>query len=122
MLPKRVMLVDDSKTIRITTGEILEGLGYEVMCCTDGFNAISNMISFNPDLVFIDVEMPRLDGLQTVRLIRANKTFREIPLVMLSSKDGIFDLAMAQNAGATDYIVKPPSQQSIQAVIAKLFT
>lgn len=120
MQPYRAMVIDDSRTIRTTTEALLKELGHEVMLCTDGFNGISNIMSFKPDIVFIDVEMPRLDGMQTVRLIRANDEYKNIPLVMLSSKDGIFDMAMAESAGANDYIVKPPVKESIESVIKKL--
>ncbi len=120
MEPIRVMVFDDSKTIRTTTEALLKEMGHSVLCCTDGFNGISHMVSYKPDIVLIDMEMPRLNGLQTVRLIRANKLFKDIPLVMLSSKDGVFDMALAQSAGATDYIVKPPARDSLEAVIRKL--
>lgn len=116
----RVMVIDDSKTIRTTTQALLEEIGHEVLTCTDGFNGISNVVSFNPDILFIDVEMPRLDGLQTARLIRANEKFKNTPIVMLSSKDGIFDMALAQAAGASDYVVKPPVKEALQNVINKL--
>tara|TARA_R110002124_G_scaffold128157_10_gene288622 strand:+ start:2205 stop:2573 length:369 start_codon:yes stop_codon:yes gene_type:complete len=122
MQPYRVMVIDDSKTIRSTTEAQLVELGYEVLTCTDGFNGISNIVSFKPDIVLIDVEMPRLDGMQTVRLIRANEEFKDTPLVMLSSKDGIFDMALAESAGANDYIVKPPVKSAIEAVINKLLS
>lgn len=115
----RVMVIDDSRTIRTAAEECLKELGHEVLTCTDGFNGISNIISFKPDLVFVDMEMPRLDGLQSVRLIRANDDYKDIPVVMLSSKDGIFDLALAQNAGATDYIVKPFNTIDLKKVIDK---
>ena len=81
----RVMVIDDSKTIRTTTEGYLRELGHEVMCCTDGFNGISHMISFQPDILLIDVEMPRMNGLETARLIRANDQFKSTPIVMLSS-------------------------------------
>jgi twitching motility two-component system response regulator PilG len=115
----RVMVIDDSRTIRTAAEESLRSLGHEVLTCTDGFNGISHLISFKPDFVFVDMEMPRMDGLQSVRLIRANSEYSNIPVVMLSSKDGIFDLALAQNAGATDYIVKPFSTDDLRGVIEK---
>lgn len=116
----RVMVIDDSKVIRTTTEAQLNDLGHEVLTCSDGINGISNILSFNPDILFIDMEMPRLDGLQTVRLIRANEQFKNIPIVMLSSKDGIFDVAQASAAGANDYVVKPPVKEAIHDVIVKL--
>lgn len=116
----RVMVIDDSKTIRTTTEAQLLELGHEVKCCSDGFNAMSHMMTFRPQILFVDVEMPRLDGIQTVRVIRANDQFKEAPIVMLSSKDGLFDMAIAQTAGASDYIVKPPTKEALQDVISKL--
>lgn len=116
---RRVMVIDDSKTIRTTTEGYLRELGYEVLCCTDGFNGISHMVSFEPEILFIDVEMPRMNGLETTRLIRANAQFRSTPIVMLSSKDGMFDMALAASAGANDYIVKPPVKDAIATVINK---
>lgn len=94
-------------------------LGHEVMCATDGLNGISHMLSFEPDILFIDLEMPRLNGLETAKLIRANKRFKDTPIVMLSSKDGIFDVALATEAGASSYIVKPPSKDAISGAIAQ---
>lgn len=114
------MVVDDSNSIRTITDSQLRELGHEVMTCTDGFNGVANMLTFKPDILFIDVEMPRMDGMQTVRLIRASEQFKDTPIVMLSSKDGIFDMAMARAAGASDYVVKPPAKESLQAVITKL--
>lgn len=116
---KRVMVLDDSKTIRTTTEGYLRELGYEVQCCTDGINGISHILSFDPDILLIDMEMPRLNGLETVRLIRGNSKFKNTPIVMLSSKDGMFDMALATDAGANDYIVKPPEKGAIQIVIEK---
>ncbi|NVL49997.1 response regulator [Pseudomonas syringae pv. actinidiae] len=116
---KRVMVLDDSKTIRTTTEGYLRELGYEVQCCTDGINGISHILSFDPDILLIDMEMPRLNGLETVRLIRGNSKYKNTPIVMLSSKDGMFDMALATDAGANDYIVKPPEKGAIQTVIEK---
>jgi len=116
---KRVMVLDDSKTIRTTTEGYLRELGYDVHCCTDGINGISHIVSFAPDILLIDMEMPRLNGLETVRLIRGNSTFKSTPIVMLSSKDGMFDMALATDAGANYYIVKPPRKDAIEAVIKK---
>lgn len=116
---KRVMVVDDSKTIRNTMEAYLRELGYDVQCCTDGLNGISHIVSFDPEILLIDMEMPRLNGLETVRLIRCNSKFKNTPIVMLSSKDGMFDMALATDAGANDYIVKPPEKGAIQAVIKK---
>lgn len=116
---KRVMVLDDSKIIRNITEGYLRELGYDVQCCTDGINGISHIVSFDPEILLIDMEMPRLNGLETVRLIRGNSKFKNTPIVMLSSRDGMFDMALATDAGANDYIVKPPEKAAIQAVIKK---
>ena len=115
----RVMVIDDSNIIRTTTEGYLRELGHEVICCNDGINGISHMISFHPDILLIDVEMPRMNGLETARLIRANEKFKKTPIVMLSSRDGMFDMALATAAGANDYIVKPPVKDAIAAMLAK---
>lgn len=115
----RVMVLDDSKTIRTTTEAFLRDLGHEVKCCTDGINGISHILSFQPDILLIDMEMPRMNGLETVRLIRGNSKFKNTPIVMLSSMDGMFDMALASEAGANDYIVKPPKIDAIDSVIKK---
>lgn len=115
----RVMVIDDSKTIRTTTEAFVRELGHEVMCGTDGMNGISHMMSFEPDILFIDLEMPRMNGIETAKLIRANSKFKNTPIVMLSSKDGMFDVAMATEAGASSYIVKPPMKEAIADAIAK---
>ncbi|MFL1449299.1 PleD family two-component system response regulator [Pseudomonas tritici] len=115
----RVMVIDDSKTIRQTMEAYLRDMGHEVMCCTDGFNGISHMITFKPDLLLIDVEMTRMNGLETVRLIRANDQFKAAPILMLSARDGMFDMALATAAGANGYLVKPPVKDEIASAIAQ---
>lgn len=119
--PLRVMLVDDSSTIRQTISGMLEGAGYEVMCCTDGFNCIANALTFNPVLFLIDVMMPRVDGYKTASLIRNKAQFKNTPIIMLSSKDGLFDKARGQAAGASDYLTKPSNKEDILAAIRKYF-
>lgn len=116
---RRVMVIDDSKTIRTTTENILKELGHQVQCCSDGLNGISHILTFKPDVLFIDVEMPRMNGLQTARLIRRNPQFKDAIIIMLSSKDGMFDQAMGMAAGADDYVAKPPIREAIEAVLAK---
>lgn len=115
----RVMLVDDSSTIRSTGKAVLEEIGCEVMCTTDGFNCISHAIDFRPDLFFVDVVMPRLNGYQTVQLIRNKDVFKDTPVVMLSSRDGMFDIARGKQVGATDYITKPFTKNVIKDAIKK---
>jgi twitching motility two-component system response regulator PilG len=117
----RVMLVDDSNTIRKSVTEMLEEAGYEVMCSTDGFNCISHAISFNPDLFLIDLMMPRLNGYQTASLIRNKDQFKSTPIIVLSSKDGLFDKARGELAGASDYITKPFTKEEILKAIQQYF-
>lgn len=115
----RVMLVDDSMTIRKVGTEILEDFGCEVMSCTDGFTCIANAITFNPDIFMIDIMMPRLDGYQTVSLIRHKERFQKTPIFMLSSKDGIFNKAHGKAAGASEYITKPFTKEELRRAIMK---
>lgn len=117
----RVMLVDDSNTIRNVGSSVLTEAGCVVMCCTDGFNCITQAIDFQPDLFLIDVVMPRLDGYQTVKLIRNKDTFKQTPIIMLSSKDGMFDIARGKAAGATNYITKPFSKDDIRKALKECF-
>lgn len=115
----RVMVIDDSKTIRQTMEAFLTEMGHEVLCCTDGFNGISRIMDFNPDILLVDVEMTRMNGLETVRLIRGNERYKAAPILMLSARDGMFDMALATAAGANGYLVKPPVKDEIEAAIAK---
>ena len=89
----KVMVIDDSKTIRRTAETLLKKAGCEVFTATDGFEALSKITDHNPDIIFVDIMMPRLDGYQTCALIKNNSVFRETPVIMLSSKDSIFDRA-----------------------------
>lgn len=114
----KVMLVDDSRTIRGLGTEVLEGLGCQVMQSTDGFHCIAHALDFMPDLFLIDVVMPRLNGYQTVQLIRQKPEFKKTPVIMLSSRDGIFDIARGKSAGATDYITKPFNEDDIRKALA----
>ena len=114
----KVMLVDDSRTIRSLGTEILERLGCQVLPSTDGFHCIAHALDFKPDLFLIDVVMPQLNGYQTVQLIRQKPEFKGTPLIMLSSRDGIFDIARGKSAGATDYITKPFSEDDIRKALA----
>ena len=89
----KVLVIDDSKTIRRTAETLLAKEGCEVFTAVDGFDALSKIADHQPDVVFVDIMMPRLDGYQTCSLIKHNKVFRSIPVIMLSSKDGLFDRA-----------------------------
>lgn len=117
--PLRVMLVDDSRTIRKTGEVMLAKAGCEVLCVVDGFECLGRALDFKPDLIFIDVLMPRLNGYQTCQLIRSRDSFKSVPVVMLSSKDGLFDIALGKKHGATDYITKPFAQDDLLSAVRK---
>ncbi|WP_419633607.1 response regulator, partial [Thiolapillus sp.] len=101
----KIMVIDDSKTIRRTAENLLKKAGCEVVTATDGFEALSLVADHHPDLIFVDIMMPRLDGYQT-----NNKAYSDTPVVMLSSKDGLFDRAKGRLAGSDQYLTKPFSR------------
>ena len=107
MADTKVMIIDDSNTIRKTAETILRKEGYEVFTATDGFEAMSVIADTRPDIIFIDIMMPRLDGYQTCKLIKNNRHFRNTPIIMLSSKDSLFDRARGRVAGSDQHINKP---------------
>jgi len=109
----KVMVIDDSKTIRRTAETLLKKAGCEVVTATDGFEALSLIADNHPDVIFIDIMMPRLDGYQTCALIKHNETFRDIPVIMLSSKDGLFDRARGRLVGSDQYLTKPFSRDEL---------
>ncbi|MEW5839054.1 MAG: response regulator [Pseudomonadota bacterium] len=113
----KVMVVDDSKTIRRTAETLLAKAGCVVDSAVDGFDALGRVSAFDPDLIFIDVLMPRLDGYQTCALIKNNPRFRSIPIIMLSSKDSIFDKARGRIVGASDYLTKPFTSEELMAAL-----
>jgi twitching motility two-component system response regulator PilG len=113
----RVMVIDDSKTIRRTAETLLGREGYEVITATDGFEALSMIADHRPGLIFLDIMMPRLDGYQTCALIKHHRVFRHTPVVMLSSKDGLFDRARGRVVGSDNYITKPFTREELLSVI-----
>jgi len=113
----RIMVVDDSKTIRRTAESLLKKAGCEVVTVTDGFEALSAVVEFKPDLIFMDIMMPRLDGYQACALIKHNASFRRVPIVMLSSKDGIFDKAKGRVVGSEEYLTKPFTREELLGAI-----
>lgn len=117
----KVVLIDDSNTIR-RSGEIfLSQAGCQVVLAEDGFEGLSKVVDTKPDVVFVDVMMPRLDGYQTCALIKNNPEFKDTPVVMLTSKDSLFDRARGQLVGSNQYLTKPFSKKSlIDAVIAQI--
>ena len=103
----RIMVIDDSKTIRRTAESLLTRQGFEVIAAADGFEALSLIVDHKPDLIFLDIMMPRLDGYQTCALIKHHQVFRHTPVIMLSSKDGLFDRSRGRVVGSDHYITKP---------------
>ena len=118
----KVMVIDDSKTIRRTAETLLSKVGCEVVTATDGFDALAKIADSRPDIIFVDIMMPRLDGYQTCALIKNNSEFKATPVIMLSSKDGLFDRAKGRIVGSDQYLTKPFSKaellNSIEAHIA----
>lgn len=117
----KVMVIDDSRTIRRTAETLLQKEGYQVISATDGFEALSMIADNKPDLIFLDVMMPRLDGYQTCALLKHHQVFRHTPVVMLSSKDGLFDRARGRIVGSDSYITKPFTRDELMAVIKQYF-
>lgn len=113
----KVMVIDDSNTIRKSTESILSKEGYEVMTAADGFEAMSVITDNRPDIIFVDIVMPRLDGYQTCSLIKNNRYFKNTPVIMLSSKDGLFDRARGRIAGSAQHINKPFSRDELIGAI-----
>lgn len=113
----KVLVVDDSNTIRRSAEIFLKQGGHEVLLAEDGFDALAKINDYLPDLVFCDILMPRLDGYQTCAIIKRNARFANIPVVMLSSKDGVFDKARGRMVGSQEYLTKPfTKDQLLQAV------
>ena len=106
-LAARVLVIDDSNTIRRSAEIFLRQGGYEVLLAEDGFDALSKVNDHEPDLIFCDILMPRLDGYQTCAIIKRNPEFSGVPVIMLSSKDGLFDKARGRMVGSQDYLTKP---------------
>lgn len=115
----KIMVIDDSKTIRRTAETLLKKAGCEVLTATDGFEALSIIADSHPDLIFVDIMMPRLDGYQTCALIKNNELYRNIPVIMLSSKDGLFDRARGRIVGSEQYLTKPFTRDELLGAIKK---
>jgi twitching motility two-component system response regulator PilG len=116
--PYKVLVIDDSNTIRRSAEIFLKQGGHEVMLAEDGFDALAKVNDYQPHLIFCDILMPRLDGYQTCAIIKRNPKFTSVPVVMLSSKDGVFDKARGRMVGAQDYLTKPfTKDQLLQAVM-----
>ena len=115
----KVMVIDDSKTIRRTAETLLKKAGCDVVTATDGFEALSKIADNRPDIIFVDIMMPRLDGYQTCALIKNNQVFKKTPVIMLSSKDGLFDKARGRIVGSDQYLTKPFTKDELLGAIKR---
>lgn len=115
----KVMVIDDSKTIRRTAETLLKREGCEVITAVDGFEALAKIADHHPDIIFVDIMMPRLDGYQTCALIKNNQSFKSTPVIMLSSKDGLFDKARGRIVGSEQYVTKPFTRDELLEAIRK---
>lgn len=109
----KILIIDDSNTIRRSAEMFLQQAGYDVVLAEDGFDALSKIRDHNPDIIFVDVMMPRLDGYQTCALIKQNPVYKSTPVIMLSSKDGLFDRARGRLAGSDRYLTKPFNKEDL---------
>ena len=115
----KVLVIDDSNTIRRSAEIFLRQGGHEVVLAEDGFDALSKVNDYQPQLVFCDILMPKLDGYQTCAIIKRNARFSAVPIVMLSSKDGVFDKARGRMVGAQDYLTKPFTKDQLLKAVAQ---
>ena len=113
----KVMVIDDSNTIRRSAEIFLNQAGCEVILAQDGFDALSKSTDHEPDVVFVDIMMPRLDGYQTCSLIKRNAKYRTTPVIMLSSKDGLFDRARGRMVGSDEYLTKPFTKDTLLTAV-----
>ena len=109
----KVMFIDDSKTIRRTAVALLKKEGYEVVTAVDGYQALSAVVEQKPDIIFVDIMMPKLDGYETCMLIKNNQNFKNTPIIMLSSKDSLFDRAKGRVVGSEQYLTKPFTKEEL---------
>ena len=116
----KVMVVDDSSTIRRSAEIFLSQAGYQVVLAEDGFDALAKINDYKPALIFCDILMPRLDGYQTCALIKKSAKFHATPVVMLSSKDGLFDRARGAMVGSSEYLTKPFTKDSLLKTVRQL--
>lgn len=116
----KVLVIDDSNTIRRSAEIFLKQGGHEVLLAEDGFDALAKINDFQPHLIFCDILMPRLDGYQTCAIIKRNARFTNVPVVMLSSKDGVFDKARGRMVGSQDYLTKPFTKDQLLQTVLQL--
>ncbi|MBV4502015.1 response regulator [Pseudomonas shirazensis] len=115
--PLKVMVIDDSRTIRRTAQLLLGEVGCEVITASDGFDALAKIVDHRPRIIFIDVLMPRLDGYQTCAVIKHNSAFKDTPVILLSSRDGLFDKARGRVVGSDQFLTKPFSKEELLEAI-----
>ncbi len=115
----KVMIIDDSNTIRRSAEIFLNQAGCQVILAEDGFDALAKITEHQPDVVFVDIMMPRLDGYQTCSLIKKNAHFSATPVVMLSSKDGLFDKARGRMVGSNEYLTKPFTKDTLLTAVQR---
>lgn len=115
----KILIIDDSKTIRRTAETLLSKEGCKVFTAVDGFDALSKIADHRPDVIFVDIMMPRLDGYQTCSLIKHNSNFKDTPVIMLSSRDGLFDRARGRIVGSEQYLTKPFTKDELLGAIAR---
>lgn len=113
----KVLVIDDSNTIRRSAEIFLKQGGHQIMLAEDGFDALAKINDFEPQLIFCDILMPRLDGYQTCAIIKRNEKFSSVPVIMLSSKDGVFDKARGRMTGAQDYLTKPFTKDQLLTAV-----
>jgi len=113
----KVLVIDDSNTIRRSAELFLRQAGYDVILAEDGFDALAKISDYKPQIIFVDIMMPRLDGYQTCALIKQNALLRSTPVIMLSSKDGVFDRARGRLAGSDRYLTKPFTKEGLLEAI-----
>ena len=113
----KIMVIDDSNTIRRSAEMFLKPSGCEVILAQDGFDALSKIVDHHPNLIFVDIMMPRLDGYQTCSLIKRNPRYQATPVIMLSSKDGLFDRARGRMVGSDQYLTKPFTRDTLMQAI-----
>ena len=111
--PVKVLVIDDSNTIRRSAEIFLRQAGYEVILAEDGFDALAKISDHHPKVIFVDIMMPRLDGYQTCALVKQNPNLKSTPVIMLSSKDGVFDRARGRLAGSDRYLTKPFTKEAL---------
>jgi len=114
----KVMVIDDSNTIRRSAEIFLGQAGCQVLLAEDGFDALAKIADHNPDVIFVDIMMPRLDGYQTCALIKKNARLAATPVIMLSSRDGLFDRARGRMVGSDEYLTKPFTKDSLLKAVA----